>query len=271
MSYQDAIPSGPFAAWLNERVEFWTRRLDFGDRRMPLQGEVSPTAKVCREVGWPDNETGIRRLYRMRHQLGESAVGRKNDKPGSGRRVVTHTSMFNRRTVEEALHHAGVGLGELYPYEALIDEFAVEYNVPRDQARRLADGWIDSTWRAVWETAGLFVSEESRPQVYCRECKRTTRLFMGVCDSCGNPYAPPLVAAVMAATLAPAPDPLRSEVMARARWLREQYQMPYQQIAVVMAVYHGVSRTEETWRKLLRGTGVAAKPHGAPFELREAS
>lgn len=271
MSYREGIPAEPFARWLNERIDYWTKRLDFADRRVPVEGELSPIVTVCRELGWPEDATGVRRVYRMRHQLADSAIGKKNGQPGTGVRTVQHTPEFNRRTVEEALHHAGIRLGELYPHEALVDEFAMEYLVPRDLAARLADAWIEKTWQAVWQQVGLFVSEEDRPQCYCRECKRTTKLFVGACDSCGAEHSASMVAAVTAAVVRPTGLPVTQEILAQARWLREQYQMPYRGIAAAMAVYHGVAREEGTWRNLLRNAGVAAKPHGVPFEVREAS
>lgn len=251
----ERLPSRPFADWLNERIARWEARL----------GGEAALKKVCDEIGWTD-DAGMRRLYRYRRMLSESTRGKSKQRGVRGVTFVTITDSFARQPVEEALHHAGVRLGELYPYEALLDEFQMEYGVPRDQATRLADSWIEATWQTVWAKVGLFVSEEDRPRLYCRECKVTTRVYMGACESCGNPCSAQIVAAVTAATLKPKPGPMRKEDLAQARWLREQFQMPYQQIAVVMAVYHGVARQEASWRSLLRAQGVAPKPHGTPFE-----
>lgn len=265
MAFKESLPSEPFAAWLNERVAYWERRLGFDDGKHTRNDEVTPLARVCQEVGWPESDSGYRRLYRMRHRLAESAIGKKNGKRIPGMRTVAETESFSRWTVQDALHHAGVQLGELYPYEALVDEFATEYLVPRDLAGRLADAWIETTWQTVWRRVGLFVSEEARPQCYCRACKRTTRLFMGSCDACGAEHTASMVAAVMASVVRRDPGLVTPEILAQARWLREQYQLPYQSIAAVMAVYHGVTRDEETWRKRLRRIGVEAAPHGVPF------
>jgi hypothetical protein len=250
------IPAAPFAKYLNDRVAHWENRLE--DGAIP-----GAQARVLMELGWT-GQTGERRLYRMRYCISETAKGRKTKKGIQGVRAVGTANVFTRRVVEEALHHAGVRLGEVYPYEALIDEFQMEYLVPRDQATRLADAWVESTWQTVWENLGLFVDETARPSCYCRACKRTTRLFMGTCDSCGASHPASMVAAVAAVTLRES-APLTDDHLAQARWLRERYRLSYQAIAVVMAVYHGQARDESSWRRALRGVGVAAFPHGVPF------
>jgi hypothetical protein len=248
------VPAEPFAQWLNARLAHWRERV--GDDR----GAVTA---LCNELGW-DGESGTRRAYRMRHQLAESAIGRKKQPGVSGRRTITHAEFFARSTVEEALHRAGVRLGEVYPREALVDEFVMEYLVPRDQAVRLADAWVERTWQTVWEKVGLFVNEEDRPSCYCRACKRTTRLFMGTCDSCGVAHAPSVVSALAAAPVSS--GVVLSETVSQAHMLRQRYRMPYRQIATVMAVYHGVARDERAWRTLLGRLGASYEPRGVPFK-----
>lgn len=237
-STTDVVPAAPFSRWINDRVDYWERRL----------GGEAALARFCAEVGWP-GEGGMRKLYRYRRQIMESYVGKNKARGERGTPVVKLAEVYKRKVVEEALHHAGVRLGEVYPFEALIDEFQMEYVTTRDQARRLADAWIESTWRTAWENVGLFVAEEDRPRAYCAECRLTTRLFVGACGECGSPNVQSLVAAV---TLRGRSKTVTDEAMAQARWLRGQYRMPYEQISVVMAVYHGVARDESAWRRSLR-------------------
>jgi hypothetical protein len=264
--FSEWLPAAPFAQWLNQRVAYWENHpYRKAANETTNTGDTSPTGQVCYEIGWLDDATSQRRLYRMRHQLSESSTGRRRGET-PGIRKTTQTERFNRRVVEEALHHAGVLLSELYPYEALIDEFVAEYLVPRDLAQRLADEWIEATWQAVWNRVGLFVTEEDRPRCYCRSCKKTTRLFMGTCGECGAVHAASVVAAITVTAVKPSAAPITDEILAQASWLRQQYQLPYQSIAAVMAVYHGVPRSTETWRKTLRRDGAEPKLHGTPFK-----
>ena len=248
----DVVPAAPFSRWVNERIAYWERRV----------GSDAALARLCAEIGWT-GDAGMRRLYRYRRQLSESYVGKSKKRNHRGVPIVKLAETFSRKVVEEALHHADVRLGEVYPYEALIDEFQMEYNTTRDQAQRLADAWIEGTWRTAWENVGLFVAEEDRPRAYCAECRETTRLFAGTCGACGSPNVQSLVAAV---TLRGRTRTVTDEAMAQARWLREQYQLPYQSVAAVMAVYHGVVREESVWRRSLRAAGVAPAPRGSAFK-----
>jgi hypothetical protein len=102
---EDRIPAGPFRDFLNERIAHWERALAKEDE----PDRSGAKRMVCQELGWPD-ETGIRKLYRMSHGL--RGVGRSK-----GSKDIP-TDYFNRVTVEEALHHAGV------PFEFLYPEFA---------------------------------------------------------------------------------------------------------------------------------------------------
>jgi hypothetical protein len=175
---KEQIPAAPFAEWLNERFAIWARR---------CEGDINVAARmVAKEIGWDKKsvtEGGVRNLYRYRKQMcGTSKVvdGKtiKYDRP---------TETFSRWVVQEALNHAGVPIAEVYPYEALVDEFQAEYDIPRVEARRLADAWIEQAWTSAWEEKGRYVAPAKRPSHYCGSCKRTTRKFVGVCEECMAP------------------------------------------------------------------------------------
>lgn len=177
------VPAAPFAEWLNQRL---------GEIAAASNELQDACAILAAEVGWTDNsvQAGIRKLYRFRHQLMSGSVKcKKGDYP---------TDVFTRSSVEEALNRAGLRLGELYPYEALVDEFAAEYAVPRDQAQQLADAWIERTWHTAFQDVGRFVLPEHRPRRYCPDCKVTTRVFAGVCEECMAPDKPRILKAVAA-------------------------------------------------------------------------
>jgi hypothetical protein len=174
------VPAAPFADWLNQRL---------GEIASGTELEEA-CAILAEEVGWSDTskQAGIRKLYRFRHQLMSGSVGSvKKERP---------TDVFTRRSVEEALNHAGLRLGELYPYEALVDEFVMEFAVPRDQGYELADAWIERTWHTAFQDVGRFVLPEHRPHRYCSDCRRTTRVFAGVCEECMAPDKPRILKAV---------------------------------------------------------------------------
>ena len=192
---KNTVPAEPFAGWLNHRYAEIAR-----------SGAPDAAISLCREVGWIKDEaektqaeTAKRRLYRFRHMNGETYVGRtdqrRHELGSRGKRKAIKIDAFPRDIVEEALHCAGVHLGELYPYEALVDEMMMEYIVPRDQAARLADAWIDRVWQTTWERVGLYVVPSDRPRAYCRGCSKTTSVFMGVCEECCAPVESVLVAA----------------------------------------------------------------------------
>jgi hypothetical protein len=169
----EQIPAAPFTRWLNERLG-----------QLVAQGNVdlnSACRALARELGWTDIsvDAGTRKLWRLRKQLSASSA--------NGKKCEIPTETFSRQVVIEALHHAGVPLGELYPYEAIVDEFQLEYDVPLDQARRLADAWVEQAWRKVWEREGRYMMPAQRPELYCGCCKRTTRKFVGVCEECMAP------------------------------------------------------------------------------------
>lgn len=166
----EQIPAAPFARWLNERYGQLAAQ-DGHDLNTACQA-------LARELGWTDisADAGVRKLWRLRKQLAASSV--------KGRKCEVPTDTFSRQVVIEALHHAGVPLGDLYPYEAIVDEFQLEYDVPLTEARRLADAWCEQAWKKAWEQEGRYVLPEKRPSHYCGSCRRTTRKFVGVCEEC---------------------------------------------------------------------------------------
>lgn len=178
----DQVPAAPFAQWLNERLAHHTKRCG-GDLN-------SATVALTFECGWSTQKDGARKLFRYRKQMRSTSFG-KADRKGE-----VKSDTFPRQCVEEALHHAGLRLGDLYPYEALVDEFQMEYEVPRDQARVLADAWIERTWHTAWQDVGRFTLPEYRPRRYCAACKRTTRVFAGCCEECMAPDRARILAAV---------------------------------------------------------------------------
>lgn len=117
----EMIPAQPFSDWLNNRVAYWEQRYD-GHHGLP-PGEDSPAARVARECGWA-GETGLRRLYRHRHRVLESAVGK--NRHSKGVRTVRVTDWFPRDVVEDALHEAGVLFSDVYPEIAAAEDVVLE-------------------------------------------------------------------------------------------------------------------------------------------------
>lgn len=117
---REEVPAEPFARWLNERYEYWEQRCRYIDTSRP--GE-HPTSRVCQEIGW-EGETGVRRLWRYRHRLSETAKGRTRTSRGT--RVLLTMQTFPRDVVEDALHHADVMFMELYPDIAAAEELDLE-------------------------------------------------------------------------------------------------------------------------------------------------
>lgn len=80
--------------------------------------------------------------------------------------------------------------------------------------------------------------------------------------------------ALMRAHQAPLPL-LGGQAVAQAMRLRRRG-LTYGSIAIVMGTYHGVYKSEDTWRQALRSRGVPAKhhPNGSlrvPPQMRRAS
>jgi hypothetical protein len=125
----EVIPAEPFARWLNERVEYWVRcyGVEEGRRMGELADGITagPCLRVVHECGWTA-DAGLRRLHRMRRQLREDRVGRQQRQGIKGTPVVGHTDWFERHTVEDALFHAGVPFGDLYPEIAAAEDVALE-------------------------------------------------------------------------------------------------------------------------------------------------
>ena len=78
-----------------------------------------PGVYVCRDIGWPMTEAGVRRLYRYRRGLTDTKRGGRQ-----GVNVSLPAIGFDRATVEEAFHYAGEDFYEFYP------EFAHERSGP---------------------------------------------------------------------------------------------------------------------------------------------
>lgn len=175
---KDQIPAEPFVRWLNERFAWWA---------VKCGGDVNSAAlKLAKEIGWDEKcrtDGGVRNLYRYRKQL----RGTSKKERGKNVKIDIPTDTFSRLVVEEALHRAGVPFGEVYPYESIVDEFQMEYDIPRLDAERLADAWVEQAWMTAWEREGRYVVPEKRPEHYCGSCRRTTRKFVGVCEECMAP------------------------------------------------------------------------------------
>jgi hypothetical protein len=105
VSRDDLIPAAPFREYLNQRIAFWEKALgeETGVNRGP--DGAGPQRRVCDELGWV-NDSGIRRLYRMRNGL--RGVGRNK----ASRDVPTEH--FSRAVVEDALHFAGIDFTDMY-------------------------------------------------------------------------------------------------------------------------------------------------------------
>jgi hypothetical protein len=135
MRKEDRIPAEPFQRFLLARIAHWENALS-------SEGAADRTGarkRVCEELGWPD-ETGVRKLYRMSHGL--RGVGRH-----SGSRDVP-TDYFSRVTVEDALHHAGVAFGDLYPDLVDDDLDPVEGFCVKHEGRVFLDARGECQWCA---------------------------------------------------------------------------------------------------------------------------
>lgn len=111
---QEAVPSGPFAEWLNQRYAHYAHLGQDG------------TVKLCLDIGWPPDGSGARRLYRHRHQLSESSTGKSRKLGRKGARKVSHCELFSRAVVEDALFNAGVEFGDVYPEIAASEDIMLE-------------------------------------------------------------------------------------------------------------------------------------------------
>jgi len=122
------VPATPFSQWLQERYEFHVRRFNIGYGSLADSGPGPAIAAVCQEIGW-EGDAGTRRLYRYRHQLSESRVGKKRGKNGDrnpGISVTRTAEQWPRRVVEDALHRAGVLFEDLYPEIAAAEDRPLE-------------------------------------------------------------------------------------------------------------------------------------------------
>lgn len=109
----DRIPVAPFIDWCNQREQMIRRELDahpaitagrHGGGPVTVPQHANPRARLVMELGW-DHDNGLRRLHRWEHE-------------GDGH--------ADRNAIEDALHHAGVAIDDVYPDlpepEALDDE-----------------------------------------------------------------------------------------------------------------------------------------------------
>ena len=122
------VPATPFSQWLQARYEFHVRRFNIGYGSLADSGPGPAIAAVCQEIGW-EGDAGTRRLYRYRHQLSESQVGKKRGKNGErnpGVKVTRTAEQWPRRVVEDALHRAGVLFEDLYPEIAAAEDRPLE-------------------------------------------------------------------------------------------------------------------------------------------------
>lgn len=108
---RDPIPSNPFMRWLNDRI---------AESSMPIVAEL---------IGWDGQspESGCRRLYRYRYGRSETNRGGKDGRKGKA--CVVPQTHFERAVVENALHHAGWELTDVYPaemYPALYEDIPLE-------------------------------------------------------------------------------------------------------------------------------------------------
>lgn len=115
MTYRikEPIPSGPFMRWLNDRI---------------AESDVNT---VCDRLGWQtlSRDAGARRMYRYRYGRSETRRGRLSSEGRKGRAVVLPATHFERSIVEDALHHAGVRLEDVYSrelYPALFEDIPLE-------------------------------------------------------------------------------------------------------------------------------------------------
>ena len=123
----ERVPAAPFARWLNQRLEYWRRQEQMNSLIPGLAGTDSSSIKrLLQEIGWPDADSGARRLYRYRRMISETAVG-KNARLGiRGTAVTRTTETYPRQIVEDALHHAGVLFSEVYPEIAAAEDQHLE-------------------------------------------------------------------------------------------------------------------------------------------------
>lgn len=131
---EDRVPVEPFRSFLLDRIAHWERAMS-GEG---LADKTGARKMVCEELGWPV-DSGPRKLYRMSHGL--RGVGRH-----AGSRDVP-TDYFNRVTVEDALHHAGMRFEDMYP-EFADDLDPVEGFCPKHGERVFLDAVGECQWCA---------------------------------------------------------------------------------------------------------------------------
>ena len=104
----ESIPPEPFQAWIFSRLEYHQRQVDLEVGQAGAPGAIQ---RLCTEIGWEWTDTNARKLYRWRHGMSDTKVGGRFGKTVS----VPRKLGFERASVEDALHNAGVDFYELYP------------------------------------------------------------------------------------------------------------------------------------------------------------
>ena len=110
----DCVPVEPFRSWLNERYAKYVQ--DLGGGEVNQSGNeaargMGPAQRVCIDIGWGSKETATRKLYRYRLGITETAI--KRDKK-IVKKIRRDAIGFDRKTVEDALHHAGEDFYQMY-------------------------------------------------------------------------------------------------------------------------------------------------------------
>src|SRR4051812_10610355 len=112
---RERVPAEPFARWLNQRLAWWEKEAPLEVVKVSqANGSLGPIQCLLLEIGWPLDK-GPRRLYRYRRLRSETSVGRNLRQGKRGTLAVKLQREFPRDVVEDALDHAGVLFGDLYP------------------------------------------------------------------------------------------------------------------------------------------------------------
>jgi hypothetical protein len=115
--HEPVVPAKPFADWLQAKYAEYETSHAFLPSGHSGFVPLGPSERLAGELGWGDNQAGVRRLYRYRHQLAE----RHSNK----RRRMGVAETYLRSMVENACHRYDPELfAELYP--ELADDIVLE-------------------------------------------------------------------------------------------------------------------------------------------------